>query len=119
MTNLDEARRQYLQDSFSTRLARLAANLQRLVSLLENRNADSAIAALLDECRQSIEWSAPDLLPHRVEDAAYLVDVQRGLANWQSNWTQVQSNSVQRQQLIEQAREWSVEILYMSGLVDE
>lgn len=117
MTNLDEARRQYLQDPFSIRLARLAANLQRIVSLLENQNFD--VTELIDECRQSIEWSAPDLLPHRVEDAAYLVDVQRGLANWKSNWIQVQSSSGQRQQLIEQAREWSVEILYISGLVDE
>jgi hypothetical protein len=116
--NLDEARRQYLQDPFSTRLARLAANLQRIASFLEKQDSDS-ITELIDECRQSLEWSAPDLRPDRVEDAAYLVDVQRGLTRWKSNWDQVQANSVQRQQLIEQAREWSVEILYISGLVDE
>lgn len=118
MKNLDEAQRQYLQEPFSTRLARLAANLQRIASLLENQNSDS-VTELIDECRRAIEWSAPEFLPNRVEDAAYLVDVQRGLTRWLSVWDQVQSDSIQRQRLIEQVREWSIEILYLSGLVDE
>jgi len=110
-------RDQVLQAPLPTRLVRLAANLQRIAWLTEK--PDSAITKLLRECLQSIEWSAPELSPDRVNDAAYLVEVQRALAHWEQVWDSAQHDPVQRIKLAEEVREWSVEILYISGLVDE
>lgn len=111
-------RERYLKQNLATRFGSVAANLARIQSFAELAIAD-AIPGLLNESRAFIEWTAPDLLPDRVDDAAYLVQVQRSLTHWYWLWNQVQDDPLQRQQLAEQAREWSVEILYMSGLVDE
>lgn len=119
MNNRDDLRREYLQDALPTRLARLAADLQHIVLLTENPDSIAAVTELMNKCMRSIEWSAPDLMLDRINDAGYLVDVQRGLAHWQHIWHQAHTDPVQRRQLAEQAREWSIEILYMSGLVDE
>ncbi len=114
-----EIQERYLQDSLPTRLGGLAADLARIVSFSKNAKATHVVESLIEESRWFIEWSAPELLPNRVDDAAYLVQVQRSLTHWYWLWNQVQNDPVQRQQLAEQAHEWSVEILYMSGLVDE
>ena len=74
---------------------------------------------MLEESRAFIEWSAPDLLPDRVDDAARLVDIQRGLTHWCRVWNEAQRDPIQRAQLAEQARAWSDEVLVMSGLLNE
>lgn len=109
----------YHPQPLPTRLAHLAADLQRIVSLIENSDSNVSVIELMNQCMQSLESSAPDLMPDRVNDAAYLMDVQRGLAHWRRIWDQAHNDPVQRRQLAEQAREWSIEILYISGLVDE
>ena len=114
-----EIQERYLQDSLPTRLGGLAANLARIVSFSKNAKATRAIESLIEESRWFIEWSAPELLPNRVNDAAYLVEVHRGLTHWYWIWNQVRDDPIQRQKLAEQAQEWSIEILYMSGLVEE
>jgi len=62
----------YFSNRLPIKLAQLACNLKR-VSALARANAISNTR--LDVCRYLIEWSAPDLLPDRVDDAVYLVDV--------------------------------------------
>lgn len=111
-------RENYLQQNLATRFGSIAADLARIQSFAELAIAD-AIPGLLNESRAFIEWAAPDLLPERVDDAAYLVEVQRGLTQWYWIWNEAQNDPAQRAKLAEQAQEWSIEILYMSGLVDE
>jgi len=74
---------------------------------------------MLEESRAFIEWSAPDLLPDRVDDAARLVDIQRGLTHWYWNWHEAQNDPVEREKLAAQARAWSDEVLAMSGLLEQ
>ena len=108
-----------LPDSMAKRLARLAANLQRIAVLTASPDSVHAIVGLIDASKSLFEQSALDLLPTRGADAAYVRNVRDELDRWKSTWDQVHTDPLQRQKLAEQAREWSVEILYMSGLVDE
>ncbi len=108
----------YLNQDIPTRLGGLAADLARIVSA-SKIPAVAAVESLLEESRAFIEWSAPDLLPDRVEDAARLVDIQRGLTDWQHTWTKVQNDSEERKKLAEQAQAWSDEVLAMSGLLEQ
>jgi hypothetical protein len=111
-------RERYLKQDISTRLGGLATDLARVVSA-SKIPAVAAVGDLLEESRWFIEWSAPDLLPDRVEDAARLVDIQRGLTHWRWIWDQAQNDPAQRARLAEQAQAWSDEVLAMSGLLNE
>ncbi|MEW5720796.1 MAG: hypothetical protein AB1817_19380, partial [Chloroflexota bacterium] len=93
-------------------------DLARIASTAEIP-AVAAVSSLLAESRAFVEWSAPDLLPDRVDDAARLVDIQRGLTHWYWIWNDAQHDPAQRAQLAAQARAWSDEILKMSGLLDQ
>lgn len=114
-----EARERFLADNLNLRLGALATNLARIVSFAKNIKATKSVEGLLDESICFIEWSAAGLLPDRVDAAARLVDIQRGLTHWQWNWNQVQANADERHKLAEQAQAWSDEVLKMSGLLDQ
>ena len=111
-------RENYLQQNISVRLGGLAADLAR-VSSFAQVPALLATKTMLEESRAFIEWSAPDLLPDRLEDAARLVDIQRGLTHWYWVWNEAQNDPAQRAKLAEQAQTWSDEILEMSGLLNQ
>ncbi len=111
-------RERYLQQDIPTRLGGLAADLARVVSA-SRIPALEAVRDLVAESRAFVEWSAPVLLPDRVEDAARLVEIQRGLTHWYFNWHAVQNDITQRAKLAEQAQQWSDEVLKMSGLLDQ
>ncbi|MBM3130513.1 MAG: hypothetical protein FJ009_18030 [Chloroflexi bacterium] len=119
MRNRNEIYERYMQDSLPVRLGGLAADLARIVSFSGNPQSAHVVASLLEESRAFVEWSAPDLLPDRVDDAARLVDIQRGLTRWYRIWNDAQNDPAQRARLAEQARAWSDEILQMSGLLDQ
>lgn len=108
----------YLKQNISTRLGGVAADLARVVSA-SKIPAVAAVGDLLEESRWFIEWTAPDLLPDRVDDAARLVDIQRGLTHWRWTWGEAQRDPAQRAKLAEQARAWSDEVLAMSGLLEQ
>jgi hypothetical protein len=74
---------------------------------------------MLEESRAFIEWSAPDLVADRVDDAARLVEIQRALTRWHWIWDKAQQDPAKRRELAEQARAWSDEVLKMSGLLDQ
>jgi hypothetical protein len=114
-----EIEKRYLRDDLSVRLGGLAADLARIVSFSDSPESAPVIKSLLDESRWFIEWSAPDLLPDRVEDAARLAEIQRELTRWYRVWNEAQHNSAQRAKLSEQARAWSDEVLAMSGLLEQ
>jgi hypothetical protein len=111
-------RERYLKQSIPIRLGGLSANLARIVSTA-TVPAIAAVSSLIDESRAFIEWCAPDLLPDRVDDAASLVDIQRGLTHWYWNWDKVQHDLIKRQELAAQAQVWSDQVLAMSGLLEQ
>ncbi len=114
-----EVQERYLADSLNIRLGGLAADLARIVSFSRNIKAIKSVVGLLNESVYFIEWTAPDLLPDRVDDAARLVDIQRGLTHWRWTWSEAQRDPTQRAKLAEQARAWSDEVLAMSGLLEQ
>ena len=108
----------YLQQSIGIRLGGLSADLARISSFADIPDPQ-AVETMLEESRGFIEWSAPDLLPDRVEDAARLVEIQLELTRWHRVWNEAQHDPALWARLSEQARAWSDEILGMSGLVDQ
>ncbi|MBI5035274.1 MAG: hypothetical protein HZB51_32505 [Chloroflexi bacterium] len=114
-----EVQERYMADSLNIRLGGLAADLARIVSFSKNIKAIKSVEGLLNESIYFIEWSAPDLLPERLEDAAQLVDIQRDLAHWRWIWNEAQNDPAQRAKLAEQAQAWSDQVLEMSGLLNE
>ncbi len=111
-------RERYLKQSLPIRLGGLSTDIARVSSFAEIPDI-RAVETMLEESRAFVEWSAPDLLPDRVDDAARLVDIQRGLTRWYRIWNDAQHDPAQRAQLAAQARAWSDEILKMSGLLDQ
>lgn len=118
MINL-KIQERYLKDNLSVRLGGLAADLSRIASFLDDPKSSPAISGLIQESRWFVEWSAPDLLPDRIDDAAALVDIQRKLTHWYWGWNEAQNDPAQRAQLAEQAQAWSDQVLEMSGLLNE
>lgn len=114
-----EVQERYMADSLNIRLGGLAADLARIVSFSRNIKAIKSVEGLLNESVYFIEWSAPDLLPDRVDEAAQLVDIQRGLVRWYRNWDEAQHDPAQRTKLAEQAQAWLDQVLEMSGLLDQ
>ncbi len=111
-------RERYLQQDTPTRLGGLAANLARVASFIQVPAIEAA-ETMVEESRAFIEWSAPDLLPDRVDDAARLVDIQRGLTYWYFRWQRIANDLNERTILSAQAQQWSDEVLKMSGLLDQ
>lgn len=110
----ESRRERYLSLSVSTRLGGLAADLARIASFTE-AGANTAVEGLLEESTAFIEWSASDL---PIDDAAELVDIQRGLAHWRRIWPDAQNDPAERLALASQAQAWSDRVLQMSGLLD-
>ncbi len=111
-------RERYLQQDVSTRLGGLAADLARVTSA-SMIPAVAAVQDLLEESRAFIEWSVPDLLPSRTEEAARLVEIQRGLTSWYHKWNQIHNDQKECEHLSALAQAWSDEVLKMSGLLDQ
>lgn len=104
----------YLRDAVPIRLGGLAANLRRIKSFAAQEAGREAVASLIDESKHFIEWTARDA---QIETAAQLVELQVQLARWQRKWPQIWLDSVQRQQIAEQALSWSDRVLKLSGLL--
>ncbi len=111
-------RETFLEKDIDVQLGGLAADLARVASFV-TIPALAATETMLEESRAFIEWCAPTLLPNRVEDAARLVEIQRGLTHWYWNWGAIQSDAVKREELASQAQAWSDEVLKMSGLLEQ
>jgi hypothetical protein len=113
-----EIRDRFLKDALPVRLGGLAADLARIVSFSSNVKSAASVANLLEESRYFIELSVPTLLPDRVEEAARLVDIQRGLTGWLWIWHEKHNDPAMRTKLADQVQTWSDEVLAMSGLIE-
>lgn len=114
-----EIRERYLKDILPVRLGGVAANLARIVSFSDHPKSAPVVTSLLEESLWFVEWSAPDLLPERAEEAAQLVDIARELTRWHRIWNDAQNDPAKRSELAQQAQHWSDEVLKMSGLLEE
>jgi hypothetical protein len=109
-------RERYLRKSIPNRLGELAANLSRIASFCTNDLNCDAVASLVEESKFFIEWTAIDT---GIDQAAELVELQVQLARWQLSWSSIWVNEAKRKTVVEQAKNWSENILEMSGLLTE
>lgn len=115
MKNQDVIRNRYLNDDLPTRLGGLAANLSRIKSFASHDKNREAVKRLIDESKYFIEWTAAEA---DISTAAELVELQIQLARWGLNWESIWKDTNQRNQVTEQAAQWSKLVLKMSGLLE-
>jgi hypothetical protein len=115
MNNLTAIKQRYLRDELPTRLGGLAANLRRIPSFARSESNREAVAALIDESKYFIEWTAAEA---EIDTAATLVELQVQLAGWQRNWPAIWADPEQRRQVGEASRAWSDRVLELSGLLN-
>jgi hypothetical protein len=115
MRNLNEIRRRYVQDDVATRIGGIAANLARVSSFSRNPANRDVVHDLLDESKYFVEWCAPDA---PIDKAARLVELQIQLASWQYDWQGRWADPGKREELSLKSKQWSEEILELSGLLD-
>lgn len=77
-----------LQD-IPTRLSCLAANLERIQSLVLNGKDSDEVVSLMRESRYYIEWIVPQFVDVDVDSSAELVDLGRVLTRWLFNWEKI------------------------------
>lgn len=113
MNKLDGLRSRYLLDPISVRLGGLAANLARVANFSKDDRLESAAYATLEESKWFIEWIAAEL---EMEDSAELVRLQIQMAIWQVQSPTKWNDEAWRARLTAQSRQWSEQLLQMSGL---
>ncbi len=87
MADLIQQEKLFVQDDVTTRLSKIANNLDAIKREVTT-NPDTA-ADLIKESLYYVEWTAPTLVEVDVEQAAELVDVGRTLARWKYNWGKI------------------------------
>lgn len=112
--NQDALRARYLSDPLPIRLGGLAANLARIESFSNDLQHGEVVEHLLEESKYFIEWIALDV---SLEVREGLVDLQRQLAQWQSQWREIWPDSEKRTTVARQAGTWSKWVLERSGLL--
>lgn len=113
--NLESVKERYLRDSLPVRLGGLAANLARVSSFAENPKNQNAVSGIIRESEFFIEWTAPDAV---LDIQVKLVELQRQLGWWHDNWPDISHDKNKLKQVIQQFKEWSEQILKLSGLVE-
>ena len=97
-----------------TRLGKLASNLSRIKSFSSHQTNREVVESLLDERKHFIEWTAAET---ENSTAGELVELQVLLARWELNWMQIWADTAPRNNVAEQAIQWSNRILALSGLL--
>ncbi|MEK7448329.1 MAG: hypothetical protein AAB019_02475 [Planctomycetota bacterium] len=115
MRSLEDIKQRYLRDPISIRLGGLAANLLRVSSFAEHPDNQKAVSNLLRESEFFIEWAAPDA---EVETQAKLAELQLQLALYYQRLSEIYQIQSERERLIKQSKQWSDEILNLSGLLE-
>ena len=108
-------RARYLRDPLSVRIGRLAANLARVASFSRDPRHEKVVARLIEECRRFIEWTVSDARPDKQD---LLVNCQRQLDQWESDWDEIWRDDKRRRAVANAARVWSERLLETSGLLD-
>lgn len=113
MKNLEAIRTRYLQQDSARRIGGLAANLARIASFSDVPDNFKAVETLIEESKFLIEWIAPDL---PIEIQTKLVELQIQLSLWYLKFPEICKNPDSLKKMINQASDWSKEILKLSGL---
>jgi hypothetical protein len=106
----------YLGQPLPHRLGELATNLAQIKSLSYHPLHQELAKRWLDESEWLIEWTM-DEAP--VVTQLALIALQKQIAGWQQNWLVIWEDADQHRHLVHQAKEWSEQILHLSGLVSE
>ncbi len=114
MKNVKDIETRYLKDELSVRLGGISADLARIASFASLEDNWKVVQSLLEESKFFIEWTAQEA---SLEQKAFLVELQIQLAYWYRIWTEIFTNSNEREKLSQQASLWSKKVLEMSGLV--
>jgi len=114
MKNFESIRQRYLQDPLPIRLGGIAADLARIASASGNPSNFRAVSSMLRESAYFIEWTAPDT---PLETQVKLVDLQILLASWFQQLSEFYQNPSEYEKFIKQSKQWSDEILNLSGLL--
>lgn len=113
MNRLEKLRSRYLKDPIPTRLGGLAANLARIASFSKHDGHQHAVAAVIEESKWFIEWTANDL---NVNQTAELTRLQSQLARWQLQSRKNWNDEKWRYELFSKSKKWSEYLIKMSGL---
>lgn len=114
MTDIEAKKKRFLEDNIPTRLGNIASNLSRIKSFSSLDMNREVVESLLDESKYFIEWTAADT---EISTAVELVELQVQLSRWTLNWMLIWSDISRRNQIAEQAMQWSNRILVLSGLL--
>ena len=116
MSNLDEIKKRYLQDSVPIRLGGLAANLARVKSFSRNIENQTAVFDLFEESKHFIEWTATEI---QLETTVELIELQLQIAVWQRHWQKIWEDEESRNAVAAASADWSKKILEKSGLLNK
>ena len=76
-------------------------------------NSES-VTLLLRESRFFIDWAAPDV---SLEIAIELRDLQRLITRWLFAWERIWADEIERETVLQTAKDWSDRLLARSGLI--
>jgi len=116
MKDRSKLRETFLRGDLSTQLGNLASNLARISIYTEDVQYQEIVEQLLDESKLFIEWVAPLA---ELEQQFVLVDLQRCLVRWRFTWSDISLDATQRAIVANKTRQWSDQLLAMSGLLEE
>lgn len=116
MKDRSKLRERFLRDHVSIQLGNIASNLARIAYFIRSEMEPTAITELLDESKVMIEWAAPSAT---LEQQFTLVELQRCLARWRFAWDDIAQDAAHRTGVANKAREWSEQLIAISGLLDE
>ncbi len=103
-----------MRDTWNTRLGNLAVNLARVDSFSSNDAHKKAVEHVIEESIGFIAWTIKEV---DAEKAVVLVALQKQLDHWKLHLDELWEDSLQRQAMRKQGREWSEKVLNMSGLL--
>lgn len=116
MRDLSKLRERFLRDRVAIQLGNIASNLGRIADFIRMEVENTGITELLDETKAMIDWAAPSAT---LEQQFTLVELQRALVRWRFAWADIAQDAIQRVSVAAKAREWSDQLIVISGLLDE
>lgn len=105
----------FIKETPARQLGALAATLGRIASSAEKTTRTKAVAPMLDECLQFIEWTLsyqPDTANKELKDLSVMLKL------WRDSWEYAQIDQHLRTLLSIQTKKWSDQVLEYSGLLD-
>ena len=106
--NWDCLKAHYLQSDQAAQISHLVLNLARIQLLARSHSQELVAQHLVRESQFLIEWTVLTLnLDQDLSFATELVELQRLLSAWKLHWSELWENASDRNQIAEQAEDWS------------